>query len=204
MKLISKIKVTAKMTLMSGLHIGDSSENIEIGGIDKTIIRRRKDNIPYIPGSSMKGKIRSLLEQIAGASEVGRIPEINNVFGFAANNQSSKVIFRDSYLDVESKSLLESSEFTDMPYSEIKMENSIERITGKATNPRKIERIPAGVSFDVEIIINVWDSEEDGKKSLDMLKKGIHALENDYLGGSGSRGYGQVKFSELKTEEIAL
>jgi CRISPR-associated protein Csm3 len=204
MKLISKLKVNAKLTLMSGLHIGDSSDNIEIGGIDKTIIRSRKDNIPYIPGSSLKGKIRSLLEQIAGASEVGKIPEINSVFGFAANNQSSKVIFRDSYLDKESKIILESSEFTDMPYSEIKMENSIERITGTATNPRKIERIPAGVSFDVEIIINVWDKDEDGQKSLAMLKKGIHALENDYLGGSGSRGYGQVRFSELKTETIAL
>lgn len=202
MKLTSKTKVTAKMTLLSGLHIGDSSENIEIGGIDKTIIRRRKDNIPYIPGSSLKGKIRSLLEQIAGAYEVGRIPEINNVFGFAANNQSSKVIFRDSYLDDESKAILESSEFTDMPYTEIKMENSIERITGKATNPRKIERIPAGVSFNIEIIINVW--ENDGEVSLNMLKKGINALENDYLGGSGSRGYGQVKFSKLETTNIDL
>lgn len=218
--LIKKIKINTSLELITGLHVGGSKENVEIGGIDNPVIRTAfKNNQPYIPGSSLKGKIRSLLEQIAGAAEVGggtrkdnrayhyndkpeHIQDIINLFGFANDNKPSKIIFRDSYLSPTSAAQLEQSESLDMPYTEGKWENSINRLSGVATNPRQTERIPAGVSFDVEIIINVWDSDEDGKKSLELLKNGIHALENDYLGGSGSRGYGQVKFSELVTEEI--
>lgn len=217
--LVKKIRISTKLHLITALHIGASKDNVEIGGIDIPVIRAAfKDNQPYIPGSSLKGKIRSLLEQIAGTAEVGggikkdnkygyegksdNIRAIIDVFGFADDEKPSKLIFRDSYLSAESTNILKDNENLDMPYTEGKWENSINRLSGVATNPRQIERIPAGVSFDVEIIINVWDNDEDGKKSLELLKNGIHALENDYLGGSGSRGYGQVKFSELTTEEI--
>lgn len=203
--LIKKIKVTTNMELVTGLHVGGNKENVEIGGIDNPVIRAAiKDNQPYIPGSSLKGKIRSLLEQIAGASEVGKNNSINDVFGFAKDNKPSKIIFRDAYLNETSEKALKESENLDMPYTEGKWENVIHRVRGTAEHPRQTERIPAGVSFDIEIVINVWDNEEDGKKSLDLLKKGIAALENDYLGGSGSRGYGQVKFSDLKEEEVSF
>ncbi len=201
--LIKKIKVTTNLELVTGLHVGGNKENVEIGGIDNPVIRAAiKDNQPYIPGSSLKGKIRSLLEQIAGSSEVGKNNEINDVFGFAKDNKPSKIIFRDAYLNENSEKTLKESDNLDMPYTEGKWENVIHRVKGTAEHPRQTERIPAGVSFNVEIVINVWDNDEDGRKSLELLKNGIHALENDYLGGSGSRGYGQVKFSELKTEEI--
>jgi len=201
--LIKKIKVTSSIELLSGLHVGGSKENVEIGGIDNPVIRTAiKDNQPYIPGSSLKGKIRSLLEQIAGAVEVGKNQEINDLFGFAKDNKPSKIIFRDSFLNNQSVDLMKGSDNLDMPYTEGKWENTIDRIKGIASNPRQTERIPAGVTFDVEIVINVWDNEEDGKKSLELLKKGIAVLENDYLGGSGSRGYGQVKFSQLVTVDI--
>lgn len=203
--LIKKIKVTTSLTLITGLHVGGSKENVEIGGIDNPVIRTAfKDNQPYIPGSSLKGKIRSLLEQIAGSAEVGRNDEINDIFGFAKDNKPSKLIFRDAYLNKTSVKLLEESENLDMPYTEGKWENSINRLSGVATNPRQTERIPAGVSFDVEIIINVWDNDEDGEKSFELLEKGINALENDYLGGSGSRGYGQVKFSRRQKQDILI
>ncbi len=201
--LIKKIKVTTTLELITGLHVGGSKENVEIGGIDNPVIRTSvKDNQPYIPGSSLKGKIRSLLEQIAGATEVGKNSEINGIFGFAKDNKPSKLIFRDSFLNLKSEAMLKESDNLDMPYTEGKWENTIDRIKGVASNPRQTERIPAGVSFAVEIIINVWDNDEDGKKSLELLKNGIAALENDYLGGSGSRGYGQVKFSPLETVDI--
>ncbi|MFW5892218.1 MAG: type III-A CRISPR-associated RAMP protein Csm3 [Bacteroidota bacterium] len=203
-KMTKKIKLDYSMELVTGLHIGDSSDNVEIGGIDKPVIRKTIENIPYIPGSSLKGKIRSLLEQIAGASEVGNNSEINDLFGFAKDNKPSKLIVRDAYLSEKSQNELENSEFVDMPYTEVKFENTIERITGKAKNPRQIERIPAGAKFDVEFVINIWDNDNDGKDLLLMLERGIHALENDYLGGSGSRGYGQVKFSEPKKTEITF
>jgi CRISPR-associated protein Csm3 len=196
--------IKTELELLSGLHIGNSSDNVEIGGVDNSVIRRTIDNIPYIPGSSIKGKIRSLLEQISGCSDVGRNPVVNSLFGYAKENIPSKLIVRDAYLNNQSIEELNNSEYTDMPYTEIKFENTIERITGKAENPRQTERIPAGVSFNVEFVINVWDSDGDGSKLVELLEKGIKALENDYLGGSGSRGYGQVIFGELKKEEISF
>lgn len=201
--LIKKIKVTSTLELITGLHVGGSKDNVEIGGIDNPVIRTAiKDNQPYIPGSSLKGKIRSLLEQIAGSSEVGKNSEINDLFGYSEDKKPSKIIVRDAYLTSKSADRLKSAENLDMPYTEGKWENTIDRIKGVASNPRQIERIPAGVSFDVVIVINVWDNDADGKKSIELLKKGIEALENDYLGGSGSRGYGQVKFSPLVTVDI--
>jgi CRISPR-associated protein Csm3 len=201
-KLIKKIILRTELEVLTGLHIGNSSDNVEIGGVDNPIVRRTIDNVPYIPGSSIKGKIRSLLEQIAGSSKVGGNSEINELFGFAKDNIPSKIIVRDAYMQDASKKSLGDSEFTDMPYAEIKFENTIERITGKAENPRQTERVPAGAFFNVEFVINVFNSDEEGVKLLELLQKGIAALENDYLGGSGSRGYGQVKFGELKQEVI--
>jgi len=201
--LTKKIKVTAVIELVTGLHVGGSKENVEIGGIDNPVIRTAiKDNQPYIPGSSLKGKMRSLLEQISGSAVVGGNEEVNDLFGFSNSNKPSKIIVRDAYLTQESVKVLQDCDNLDMPFTEGKWENVIHRIKGTAEHPRQTERIPAGVSFGVEFVINVWDNEKDGEKSLDMLKKGIAALENDYLGGSGSRGYGQVKFTELKCEDI--
>lgn len=203
-RMIKKIKLDYSMQLITGLHIGDSSDNVEIGGIDKPVVRKTIENVPYIPGSSLKGKIRSLLEQIAGASDVGNNSEVNDLFGFAKDNKPSKLIVRDAYLCEESRIELEKSEFVDMPYTEIKFENTIERITGKAKNPRQIERIPAGACFNVEFVINVWEDDNNGEKLIELLKNGIRALENDYLGGSGSRGYGQIKFGEPNEKEVTF
>ena len=92
--------------------------------------------------------------------------------------------------------MLENCTNLDMAYTEGKWENVIDRVKGTAEHPRQTERIPAGVSFDAEFIINVWNSDNE-KELIDLLEKGIRALENDYLGGNGSRGYGQIKFSPL-------
>lgn len=203
-KLIKKIVIKTEIEVLTGLHIGNSSDNVEIGGVDNPIVRRTIDNVPYIPGSSIKGKIRCLLEQIAGSSKVGGNSEINELFGFAKDNIPSKIIVRDAYMLDKSKKSLQDSEFTDMPYSEIKFENTIERINGKAENPRQTERVPAGAIFNVEFVLNVFGSDKQGEKQFNLLQKGIKALENDYLGGSGSRGYGQVKFGELIKTEISF
>lgn len=212
MKLIRKIKINTTLTLLSGLHIGDSRDNSEIGAIDSPIIRRKDESQqPYIPGSSLKGKIRSLLEQIEGISDIGGgrrltlndkstgCQLINYAFGFANDNLSSRIIFRDSYLTKESANELANSEFTDMPYTESKSENTIDRITGKADNPRTQERVPAGAKFNISLVINDFD--DDRTDSIrELLIRGIIALNNDYLGGSGSRGYGHVKI-DLPTDE---
>jgi CRISPR-associated protein Csm3 len=206
-KLVKKIKISTSIELITGLHIGGSSDSVEIGGIDNPVIIKAINKQPYIPGSSLKGKIRCLLEQIAGSPEVGRNDEINNLFGYSEKEKSmpSKIIVRDAYLKKESEELLRKCDNLDMPYTESKWENVIDRVYGTAKHPRQIERIPAGVSFDVEFIINVWDDDKnDGKELVELLEKGIRALENDYLGGNGSRGYGQIKFGERKQEDITF
>lgn len=198
-QLVKKIRINTTIELITGLHIGGSSDNVEIGGIDNPVIKiATKDNQPYIPGSSLKGKMRCLLEQIAGAAEVGGNSEINNLFGYSKSNQPSKLLVRDAMLQEKSAEKLRNCDNLDMPYTEGKWENVIDRVKGTAEHPRQTERIPAGVSFDVEFIINVWDN-DDEQALIALLEKGINALENDYLGGSGSRGYGQILFGERKT-----
>ena len=202
-KLVKKIKINTTIELLSGLHIGGSKESVQIGGIDNPVIRTAvKDNQPYIPGSSLKGKMRCLLEQIEGAAKVGGNSAINNLFGFSQTNQPSKLIVRDAMLTQESTNLLRDCDNLDMPYTEGKWENVIDRVKGTAEHPRQTERIPAGVSFDVEFVINVWDDDNE-EALLNLLKKGMNALENDYLGGSGSRGYGQIRFGEWKQTELS-
>jgi CRISPR-associated protein Csm3 len=190
--LSKKINIKTTFTLLSGLHIGDSKDNVEIGGVDNPIVRRKDNQQPYIPGSSIKGKVRCLLEQIRGCTKVGGSPEVNKVFGIASKEETitSKIIFRDAYLTKDAAEMLIKSPNTDMPYTELKFENSIDRVKGVADNPRQQERIPAGAAFEVYFTINIFDTED---KALQLLKEGLKALENDYLGGSGSRGYGQVK-----------
>lgn len=209
-KLIKKTIVKTRLTLLSGLHIGDSKDTTEIGGIDSPIVRRKDNREPYIPGSSLKGKVRCLLEQIDGAAKVGNSAKINAVFGIAEKNntQTSRVIFRDAYFAKEDNDypleniyeILRDSEYTDMPFTEMKVENTIDRVLGKAKDGgiRNIERIPPGVKFNIEVVINSFEKEEN--HAMELLVEGFKALNNDYLGGSGTRGYGQVKV-ELPGEE---
>lgn len=210
-RLIKKITQKYTLTTISGLHIGGSSENVEIGGIDIPVIKVLKikppksiteeqsskyEMQPYIPGSSLKGKMRCLLEQIYGNDKVGGNDKIDDLFGNSENNKSSRLIVRDAYMTEESIEILQSSDDLDMRYTEGKWENSIDRITGTAKNPRQIERIPAGVQFEVVFSINIW-SRDDETALMELLDDGIKALEADYLGGSGSRGYGQIKLEKV-------
>lgn len=217
-QLKKKIKVKTTIELVTGLHIGGSSDSVEIGGIDNPVIKiATKNNQPYIPGSSIKGKMRCLLEQIAGSPEIGggtkqtvvedgkenkvdlkfedkpeEVQRIINLFGFSNDNKPSKIIVRDAYITEMSIKELEN---LSIPYTESKWENVIDRVKGTAEHPRQMERVPAGVVFDVEFIINIWDDDKE-EDFLILLQKGINALENDYLGGSGTRGYGQIKFGK--------
>ena len=203
-KLVKKILVSTKLTVVTGLHIGGSKDSVEIGGIDNPVIKvATRKNQPYIPGSSLKGKMRCLLEQVNGATAVGKSEIVNNLFGYASNNQPSKLIVRDAYLSDDSiKSLIEAS--LDMPYTENKYENTIDRVKGATVKGgiRQSERVPAGAEFDVKMVINVWDN-DNADELKQLLQQGIALIENDYLGGSGSRGYGQVKFGELNFVELS-
>jgi len=217
MKLYKKIIYKGQLELLTGLHIGDSKETTDIGGVDSPVVRRKDNNEPYIPGSSIKGKIRSLLDIAHGKSDTSR--DGNHIIGKLFGNISkdagvlpSRLIVRDAYLSRNSANKINESSFTDMPFTEVKFENTINRLNGIA-NPRQIERVPAGAEFEVEFVINIIaDSESEAatneKSFIELFNAGIKLLEDDYLGGSGSRGYGQVKlnFSDpiVKTVETYL
>ena len=208
-KLVKKIKIQTSITLVTGLHIGGSSDNVEIGGIDNPVIKlATRGNEPYIPGSSLKGKMRCLLEQTAGASKVGMDQKVNNLFGITesrtlnTDNKPSKLIVRDAILSKESKEALLACDNLDMPYTENKWENVIDRTKGVAEHPRQSERVPAGAVFNAEFVLNIWDDDNEDEL-MALFEKGIRLLENDYLGGSGSRGYGQIKFGEFVKTELS-
>ena len=210
-QLIKKIKIQTSITLMTGLHIGGSSDNVEIGGIDNPVIKlATRGNEPYIPGSSLKGKMRCLLEQAVGAPKIGMNKEVNNLFGITENkslktdNQPSKLIVRDAMLNDESKRVLLACENLDMPYTESKIENTIDRVEGATVKGgiRTAERVPAGAVFNAEFILNIWDDDVESEL-IELFEKGIRLLENDYLGGSGSRGYGQIKFGDFVKTELS-
>ncbi|MFN4298818.1 MAG: type III-A CRISPR-associated RAMP protein Csm3 [Thermaurantimonas sp.] len=208
-KLKSKIIITGKIKTLSGLTIGGTFSPLSIGAPDNIVIRNPISGKPYIPGSSLKGKIRSLIDLRDGSIErrdMGNVKWISSsdiskisakLFGKAETNnpRPSRVIFRDAeILDDPEK-----FKNTDMPYTETKMEVVIDRITSAAM-PRQIERVPAGAEFPLQIVINVFDGrandvEDDAQLYVKTILSGLLLLEDDYLGGKGSRGSGRVKIS---------
>ena len=198
-RLVKKIIYTGKIVLKTGLHIGGTNAALNIGGPDKFVVRNPINNIPYIPGSSLKGKLRSLIEIKNGCSKVSTDPnsESGKLFGVAGGNDNtrpSRLIVRDAELDTESKPGM--FENTDLPFTESKTEVNIDRVTSKA-NPRTFERVPAGAEFKLSMVLNIFEG-EDEKELEGILFKAIEMLHDDYLGGQGSRGYGHVEIKELK------
>lgn len=207
-KLEKKVIYTGTITLKTGLHIGGTNASLNIGGPDKFVVRNPITNIPYIPGSSLKGKLRSLVEIYTGfvtvnkKGDVGPTNDSSNIvgmlFGTAGDGDDkhpSRLIVRDAELDVSNKEMFSN---TDLPYTESKTEVAIDRVTAKA-NPRTFERVPAGAQFKLNMVLNVFkDEDETALKAT--IKQAIKLLEDDYLGGHGSRGYGQVKI-DLDNEE---
>lgn len=201
-KLAKKVLYTGNITLVTGLHIGGTNASLNIGGPDKFVVRNPINQIPYIPGSSLKGKMRALVEIYNGESLNGK-PSNNpksksgSLFGTSGDNDQShpsRLIVRDAELDIKSCDLNK----TDLLYTESKTEVSIDRITAKA-NPRTFERVPAGAKFRLNMVLNVFEGEDEAKLKA-TINQAIKLLEDDYLGGQGSRGYGQVKI-ELDNPE---
>lgn len=202
-KLIAKYFIKGKILAETGLHIGGSKTALDIGGIDLNVIKTAA-GVPYLPGSSLKGKLRTMLAKEEGSdSHKSDSEKIKVIFGDSPSKddkgQITRIIVRDSFLINKNELKNGEGEFSELEldYTEGKWENTIDRQTGTAGNPRQIERVPSGAIFDFELIYNVYD---DGKKDehLAEIKKAMRLLEDDYLGGSGSRGYGKIKFIEIK------
>lgn len=211
--IIGKVVIQGEIKVLTGIRIGGTSGGVKIGGIDLNVITDAEGK-PYIPGSSLKGKMRSLMERKEGKINSGKVHyctkdseylncSICKIWGISPTEKDinitvpiyTRLIVRDVKLDEESITP-EMQDNLDLKWTEVKTENMIDRVRGMAIHPRQIERVPAGAVFKpMEMIYNVFD--ENDKNLLKAVFEAMELLEHDYLGGMGSRGYGKVKFENI-------
>lgn len=235
-QLVGRVFLRGNIKAVTGLHIGGAAGDLEIGGVDSPVIRDPISNRPYIPGSSIKGKMRSLSERLHGKVQnfpinqtrgkevyihacrsretpgydtlsaewedaykaTFRACEICSIFGVTGDEpvpHPTALVVRDTYLGEKSAKQLEMAR-TDLPFTEVKWEATIDRVTSAAT-PRQIERVPAGALFEgFELVYNIYNT--SGPGHFQHLMNALLLVEEDYLGGLGSRGGGKVEFELTK------
>lgn len=213
-KILETRVVRGQIEVVTGLRIGGSQETMEISGLDNPIIRNPANDEPYLPGSSIKGKLRMLSEWYFGQLPRGGDPTKPNVhsstarvFGVPADKEResgpTRLIVRDAPLSQESRAAFKEGQ---TPLTEVKTENSINRLTAMA-NPRPVERVVPGVKFDFELVYRILDTGDGGAEDRDNFDKIVRTamalLEADFLGSYGSRGCGQIRFLNLKDEKGA-
>ncbi len=223
---LGKLVLEGEITCHTGLHIGAGKGSLEIGGADNPVVKDAF-GIPYIPGSSLRGRLRSLLEQTLGLAvpselvflsrrrgqEVrihqsdrpddeicllfgrnsGRMEKMGGEATESAAATPARLTVYDAPLIVDSISA-QMRENLDDELTEVKSENAVDRITSQA-NPRTLERVPAGARFRFRMVLDVLCAED--KPLLARVAQGLRLLEDDALGGGGSRGSGRVAFSGL-------
>ncbi|HOF62297.1 MAG TPA: type III-A CRISPR-associated RAMP protein Csm3 [Candidatus Latescibacteria bacterium] len=221
MQYLGNVVLRGKIKCLTGLHVGGSEEKYEIGGMDNPVIKHPLTGYAYIPGSSLKGKLRSLTEWALGVVEIkfnedarkfeapthscGKADcAICAVFGCAILSGKeqklsgpSRLLVRDSFPTEETRRQMDSLEKNHgLPKVEVKSENSLDRVTSEA-NPRPLERVHAGAEFDMELVYGVYDRDGDGGKAdienIGVVLQALRLLEDSSLGGGGSRGSGQVR-----------
>ena len=222
MQLTNIQMLQGKIRLLTGLHIGAGNEEMHIGGTDNPVIKNPLTGQPYIPGSSIKGKIRSLLEWHLGVvsltegkplsfKHISKLPnaveakKLLKLFGGSPDPSNDQKLIEEigptrlAFWDCSLNKVWvqENIESKSRLYTETKMENMIDRIQGVAQHPRQTERVPAGAEFDFKLTLKVHNDED----ITDMLFQGLKLLELTGLGGSLSRGYGKLEFIELKLGE---
>ncbi len=229
MKLQKIIKITGIIKLETGLHIGMGNQEIHIGGIDNPVIKHPISNEPYIPGSSIKGKLRTLLEYELGKvsrdgapfspvyprkteeenRELVKKDEISRIFGSSNAKYSAgptRLIVRDCPLTGKFKKRIDdfNDEFGAFDLYEGKFETAIDRISGTARRGslRQVERVISGTEFALNMSYKVFDEQDE--KNLELIKTALKLLVEDTLGGSGSRGYGKIRIDDLKFEMLKV
>lgn len=216
MKINNFVSITGTIHCVSGLRIGGTKEGIiEPGGTENTVIRHPITSLPYIPGSSIKGKMRSLLElDKSSGSQI--LPDgkpckcgrclVCKIFGShgVENKEITRILVRDCPLTENSESILRSAqEEKGLNFAEIKSENIINRKSGMAADKglRTQERVPAGIEFAMNITLKLFEN-DNADEIIDFVKKGLELIQRDYLGSSGSRGYGKIKINDLEIKNI--
>ncbi len=200
--MFGKLEIKGYIEVKTGMHIGGSTTFSAIGSIDSPVIRDAVSDLPIIPGSSLKGKLRTLLAKKYNndylTTHDNDTLEIKRLFGSAKKNEikNSRLIFNDLIADnLEDIKAIGINSLT-----ETKFENTINRKTAVA-NPRQMERVIRGTRFPLSIIYNI-DNEDEVISDITLLSEGLQFLTYDYLGGSGSRGYGKVVFQNLDIDVV--
>lgn len=223
---LGKLILEGEIQCQTGLHIGAGKGSLEIGGADNPVVKDAF-GVPYIPGSSLRGRLRSLLEQSLGLAVPNELVYLSKRRGqevrihnsdrpddevcilFGRNPARVEKVTGEAFeattatparLTVYDAPLLVDSitpqmrENLDDELTEVKSENAVDRITSQA-NPRTLERVPAGARFRFRMIFDVLCPED--KPLLARVVEGLRLLEDDALGGGGSRGNGRIAFGAL-------
>ena len=203
--MISKIEIKAELEVVTGMHIGGTNEFAAIGAIDSPVVRDAITRKPMLPGSSLKGKLRTLLSRQYSNSYMpvsvnDDNPIVKRLFGSSTDRKYrvARLCFSDSILANEDEIKNRGAARA----TEVKFENTIDRITAVA-NPRQIERVIPGCKFNISIIYNIISDEQtendiELREDFSALRDAFRLLEYDYLGGNGTRGYGKVKLENLE------
>jgi CRISPR-associated protein Csm3 len=212
------VKLAFRVTLAEGTRIGGSGGGLQIGEIvepNLMAIRNPANGEFYIPGSSLKGKLRSVLERELGKCEGGSpctCGEVGcmvcTVFGAHLKAKPecapTRIVVRDSPMSADAKASFIEAQRTGKPTTEEKTENIINRKSGAAEHPRTGERVLADTTFDGEILLHIYEG-DDAKKMTDFVRHGLGIIqEASSIGASGSRGYGKVRFEDLKEETLKV
>ena len=203
----------------SGLHIGGSQDEMTIGGADNPVIKNPATGAPYIPGSSLKGKMRAELEKELGRFErrtgsrvaaddrnpcgcAGEQCGVCRIFGPHNNFNSalgpSRILVRDGPIVGTDYRL------------EDKNETAINRRTGAAMTGslRSTERVAPGARFAMRITLQVFEIDQDfqygghqgGEALQALVARGLRLVEQTGLGGGSSRGSGAVSFHDFQRD----
>ena len=198
----AKIQITGILEVVTGMHIGGSSAFAAIGAVDSPVIKDSRDNLPMIPGSSLKGKMRTLLAKEYNETVAAK-PDDDNERIVRLFGSAKKGNIKRSRIQIADMVMVNADEFRQrgsQSLTEIKFENTINRLTAVA-NPRQIERVIRGSEFDLDMIYEV-EEESEIVEDLSMLAEGMKLLQYDYLGGHGSRGYGKVRFKDVQADTV--
>lgn len=220
-----KIVIDLPFKLLTGTHIGNANEGFAIGGVDKVVVRDAVTRLPIVPGSSLKGKLRAIVEAMNGVEarqelahgkwynrghgtqyrheadtrEQALKQPVDRTFGTTGRtggdtNHPARLAVSDAQVTPETAEVLQELE-GDLPFTEIKSENFLDRVTS-AANPRQLERVPAGSMFRTRLTYTVEDTAHL-HDDLRLVFAALEWLEDDYIGGNGSRGYGRLRFGVI-------
>ena len=193
----TKIIIQFDLEVKTGMHIGGSSTFSAIGAVDSPVIRDSMTGRPIVPGSSLKGKLRTLLAR-SYAKDIEKMPEFKNdneviLRMFGSTSARSRLQFADAFVS-------NADRMKAVGLTEVKFENTIDRTSSQA-NPRQIERVNAGTVFAETIVYDAADPQQM-EQDLQELARAMKLLQMDYLGGLGSRGSGRVSLKNFRVSSF--